>query len=262
MNPTLHQRSILGDHGLYPGRGHRGPAPPQHRGLRAPRDRLLLRGTRPLTMGGRWEDAGVVRGFSTAAANDVLLAFVRAELARRPGLRVLDVGCGAARNAAPMAVEGATVIGTDVAWPMLEAARQRAKAAGLTRRVALVRAPMDHLPVAPTRASTSWSLTGSGTSRGPPPSSAARSPRPRGSPGRVRASSSSPSRAPRSPPATSPIPGEPFVFTQFAGEPQCFLTEASSWRSSSAPGSRRTRRGRSPSTTARCPAARSRAAAP
>ena len=98
-------------------------------------------------MAGRWEDAGVVRGFSTASANEVLLGFVRAELARRPGLRVLDVGCGAARNAAPMAAEGAMVVGTDVAWPMLEAARQRVKAAGLTRRVALVRAPMDGLPL-------------------------------------------------------------------------------------------------------------------
>ena len=54
-------------------------------------------------------------------------------------------------------------------------------------------------------------------------------------------------------PGDQPVPGEAFVFTQFAGEPQCFLTEAESWRSSSAPGSRRTRRGRSPSTTARVP---------
>ncbi|MBK9372801.1 MAG: hypothetical protein IPN03_03490 [Holophagales bacterium] len=62
-------------------------------------------------MAGRWEDAGVVRGFSTAAANEVLLDYVRGELARRPGLSVLDVGCGAARNAAPMAAAGAAVIG-------------------------------------------------------------------------------------------------------------------------------------------------------
>ena len=32
---------------------------------------------------GRWGSPEVVSGFSTAAANDVLLAFVRAELARR-----------------------------------------------------------------------------------------------------------------------------------------------------------------------------------
>ena len=92
-------------------------------------------------MAGRWGDAGVVRGFSTAAANEMLLAFVRAELARRPRLRALDVGCGAARNAAPMAAEGATVIGTDVAWPMLEAAGRRVVSEGVAGRVALVRAP-------------------------------------------------------------------------------------------------------------------------
>ena len=41
-------------------------------------------------MSGRWDDPGVVRGFSTAAANEVLLAFVRQELARRPGLRMTE----------------------------------------------------------------------------------------------------------------------------------------------------------------------------
>lgn len=35
-------------------------------------------------MSARWEDPGVVRGFSTAAANEVLLDFVRRELACRP----------------------------------------------------------------------------------------------------------------------------------------------------------------------------------
>jgi SAM-dependent methyltransferase len=49
-------------------------------------------------------------------------------------LRVLDLGCGAARNAAPMAALGCTVIGTDLAWPMLEAARRRAAAEGVGER--------------------------------------------------------------------------------------------------------------------------------
>ena len=98
-------------------------------------------------MAGRWGDAGVVRGFSTAAANEILLAFVRTELARRPGLRVLDVGCGAARNAAPMAAHGATVVGTDMAWPMLEAAGRRSVSEGVSERVAFIRAPMDRLPL-------------------------------------------------------------------------------------------------------------------
>jgi len=98
-------------------------------------------------MAGRWEDAGVVRGFSTAAPNEVLLEFVRTELARKPGLRILDLGCGAARNAAPMAAEGARVIGIDVASPMLEAARRRVADAGLDCRLAFLRTPMDHLPL-------------------------------------------------------------------------------------------------------------------
>jgi ubiquinone/menaquinone biosynthesis C-methylase UbiE len=46
-----------------------------------------------------------------------------------------------------MAAEGATVIGTDVAWPMLEAGRRRAEGAGVRNRVAFVRAPMDRLPL-------------------------------------------------------------------------------------------------------------------
>jgi hypothetical protein len=45
----------------------------------------------PLTVADRWEDAGVVRGFSTAAPNQVLLDFVRRELTRRPRLRVRPI---------------------------------------------------------------------------------------------------------------------------------------------------------------------------
>ena len=154
-------------------------------------------------MAGRWEEAGVVRGFSTAAANEVLLAFVRQELARRPGLRVLDLGCGAARNAAPMAAEGATVIGTDLAWPMLEAGRRRAEGAGVGSRVAFVRAPMDHLPLRNASVDLAvahgiWNLARSSAEFRRAIAEAARVARPGAG---------------------------LFVFTQFAGEPQCFLTE-------------------------------------
>ena len=56
----------------------------------------------------RWDEAGTVGSFSTAGPNRVLLDFVRLELARCRELRILDVGCGAARNAAPMAALGGT----------------------------------------------------------------------------------------------------------------------------------------------------------
>ena len=182
-------------------------------------------GAGALSVAGRWEDAGVVRGFSTAAANDVLLAFVRAELARRPGLRILDLGCGAARNAAPMAAEGATVVGTDVAWPMLEAARRRVEAAGVARRVALVRAPMDHLPLRDASvdlvvAHGVWNLARSAGELRRAVAEAARVARPGA--GLFVFTFSRATLAADDP----PVPGEAFVFTQFAGEPQCFLTEA------------------------------------
>jgi SAM-dependent methyltransferase len=173
---------------------------------------------------GRWEDVGVVRGFSTAAANDVLLGFVRTELARQPRLRVLDLGCGAARNAAPMAAEGATVIGADVAWPMLVAARRRAEAAGVARRVALVRAPMDHLPLRDASvdlvvAHGIWNLARSAAELRRAIAEAARVARP-GAGLFVFTFSRATLAA-----DDQPVPGEDFVFTQFAGEPQCFLTE-------------------------------------
>jgi len=93
-----------------------------------------------------------------------------------------------------MAAAGATVIGTDVAWPMLEAGRRRAEGAGVGSRVAFVRAPMGRLPLRDASVD--------------------------------------------------------------------LVVAHGIWNLSSAPGSRRTRPGRSPSTMAPSPAARSRAAAP
>jgi ubiquinone/menaquinone biosynthesis C-methylase UbiE len=174
---------------------------------------------------GRWGDAGVVRGFSTAAANEILLAFVRAELASRPGMRILDLGCGAARNAVPMAAEGAAVVGTDVAWPMLAAAGRRAEAAGVGRRTVFVRAPMDRLPVSDASvdfvvAHGVWNLARSAAEFRRAIAEAARVARPGA--GLFLFTFSRATLAPDD----QPVRGEAFVFTQFAGEPQCFLTEA------------------------------------
>ena len=174
--------------------------------------------------GGRWDAAGVVGGFATAPANQVLLAFVRAEMARRPIMRILDLGCGAARNAAPMAACGATVIGTDVSWPMLEGARRRAASEGVAERVGLVRAPMDDLPLPDASvdlvvAHGIWNLARSAAEFRRAVAEAARVARPDAGLFLFTFSRNT------LPPEAPPVSGEPFVFTQFAGEPQCFLTE-------------------------------------
>jgi len=150
---------------------------------------------------------------------------VRSELARCPTLLILDLGCGAARNAAPMSALGATVVGTDVAWPMLEAARGRVESEGVAGRVMLVRAAMDRLPLRDASvdlvvAHGIWNLARSAAEFRRAIAEAARVARPGA--GLFVFTFSRATLAPDD----RPIPGEPFVFTQFAGEPQCFLTEA------------------------------------
>ena len=166
-----------------------------------------------------------MRGFSTAAPNPVLLEFVAAELERRPGLRVADVGCGAARNAAPMAGRGARVVGTDLALPMLAAARERAGAEGVAARTSFVQARMDALPLRDGSADLVvahgiWNLARSAAEMRQAMAEAGRIARPGA--GLFVFTFSRATLAP----GDRPVPGETFVFTQFAGEPQCFLTEA------------------------------------
>ncbi len=154
----------------------------------------------------------------------MLLRYVREECRRHPRLRILDLGCGAARNAARMAALGATVLGLDLAAPMLEAARRRIATEGVAGRVALARAAMDRLPLAAGAfdlvvAHGIWNLARSAAEFRRAVAEAARVARP-GAGLFVFTFS----RATLAEDA-SPAPGEPFVFTQFAGEPQCFLTE-------------------------------------
>ena len=49
----------------------------------------------------------------------------------RPGLRVLDLGCGDGTTALPAARRGATVLGVDIASNLVRAGNQRARDAGL-----------------------------------------------------------------------------------------------------------------------------------
>ena len=92
----------------------------------------------------RWEHPQTVAGFATALPNEQLLAFAKRLAAGRKVPRCLDIGCGAARNSGPIADLGYEVTGTDLAEPMLVAARERL--AGSGRHVEFIHAPMTPLP--------------------------------------------------------------------------------------------------------------------
>jgi SAM-dependent methyltransferase len=62
-----------------------------------------------------------------AAISEALFAFADV----RPGMAVLDVGCGTGATSLALAKAGATVTGADISRPMLEFARKRAQEAGL-----------------------------------------------------------------------------------------------------------------------------------
>ncbi len=165
-----------------------------------------------------------MQGFATAAPNQALLDYVRAEGGSRPGLRLLDLGCGAARNAAPLAAGGARVVGLDLARPMLAAARRRVAGEGLAARVALLVAGMRPLPLRDACvdlvvAHGIWNLARSGAEFRQALAEAARVARPGAGLFLFTFSRAT------LPEEARPVAGETFVFTQFSGEPQCFLTE-------------------------------------
>ena len=150
------------------------------------------------------------------------MAFAALEL-YRGGRRALDIGCGAARNSAPLAGQGWEVYGVDSSSPMIDAAKRRCRDEGVAARVHLTVAAMDALPL-PDRsvdfiiAHGIWNLARSG--------------------GEFRRALDEAARVARSgaplflftfsrqtlPAAAVPVPGESFVFTQFSGQPQIFLT--------------------------------------
>jgi SAM-dependent methyltransferase len=173
----------------------------------------------------RWEDPRTVAGFVSSPPNAVLLDFAARRLTRA-GAWCLDLGCGAARNALPLAELGYRVVGTDLAMPMLEAARQRVREAGSTPgAVSLVRASMAPLPLADAQfdlvvAHGIWNLARSGLEFRAALAEAARVARPDAGLFLFTFSRHTlPSHA-------APDPGESFVFSSWNGEPQCFLSEA------------------------------------
>ncbi len=153
------------------------------------------------------------------------MGFARGELDHLGGQgTVVDIGCGAARNAVPLAEMGWSVIGTDLSQPMLEAATARAEAAGMSARVQCRSAPMESLPVADASADLViahgiWNLATSTEQFRAAVREGARVAKPGAA---LFVFTFSRHTLPDS--ATS-VPSEPFVFTQFSGRPQCFLTE-------------------------------------
>ena len=166
-----------------------------------------------------WSEPDVVAGFAAALPNRELMDYAGRHLIGSCKRRVLDIGCGAGRNAVPLALSGARVIGTDVSMPMLEAARAR-RADG---RLHLALAAMDALPVGDRSidlivAHGIWNLARSGVEFRRAIAEAAR-----GAAAGAALFVFTFSRH-TLPPDAVPVAGESFVFTQFSGAPQVFLT--------------------------------------
>jgi SAM-dependent methyltransferase len=164
-----------------------------------------------------------VAGFARSQPNEILIAFARAERRRVARGRLLDLGCGAGRNAIPLARDGWEVLATDLSWPMLCAAAERAITERLEDRLALALAPMDEIPAAARTfdlvvAHGIWNLARSSAEFRRAASEAARVARPGAG---LFVFTFSRNTLPED---TQPVPGESFVFTEFSGQPQCFLT--------------------------------------
>jgi SAM-dependent methyltransferase len=172
-----------------------------------------------------WSRDATVAGFASAAPNARLLEMAAA--ARQAGARrLLDIGCGAGRNAVPLARLGWQVLGVDLSLPMITAAARRAAGEPGQPRLPLqlALAPMDHLPVRDAAfdvvvAHGIWNLARSGDEFRQGMAEAARAARRGGALFLFTFSRTTLADD------AEPVAGESFVFTQFSGEPQCFVTE-------------------------------------
>jgi SAM-dependent methyltransferase len=169
-----------------------------------------------------WDQPRTVGGFARSSPNGTLLEV--AARAWRASARLLDIGCGAGRNAVPLAQAGWEVVGTDFSSPMLTAAAARVAEAKLSNRVHLLRASMDRLPLMSAHfdfivAHGIWNLARSGGEFRQAIREAARVAKP--GCGLFLFTFSRTTLAD----TATPLPKESFVFTEFSGQPQCFLTQ-------------------------------------
>jgi ubiquinone/menaquinone biosynthesis C-methylase UbiE len=172
--------------------------------------------------GTAWSESGTVAGFAQSQPNQTLMR-AAAQALDEGHKRLLDIGCGAGRNAVPLARQGWSVTGVDLSWPMLRAAAGRAQGESAGHPLHLVLAPMEELPIQSRCvdfivAHGIWNLARSGTQFRSAVREAARV----ANPGALLFVFTF-SRA-TIPADAAPVAGEAFVFTQFSGAPQCFVT--------------------------------------
>lgn len=160
-------------------------------------------------------------GFAAASPNLTLIDYAAGRLGHSRGKRLLDIGCGAGRNAVPLAQLGWQVVGTDSSQPMLRAAAAR----GGGEAIRLVCAEMAALPIQAASidfivAHGVWNLARASAELREAVREAARVAKPGAALFVFTFSRHT------LPAEAAPVADETFVFTQFSGAPQCFLTEA------------------------------------
>lgn len=172
--------------------------------------------------GSAWSEPATVAGFAASSPNPTLMEFAAVERAR--GARtLLDIGCGAGRNAIALAERGWQVTGVDLSWPMVARAAERARQEQLTALARFALASMEHQPICDRSmdfivAHGIWNLAASSAQFRAAVREAARVARPGAALFVFTFSRTT------LVPTAQPVAGESFIFTQFSGLPQCFLT--------------------------------------